>query len=402
VNQFSRFHETWGQKFDVGYFANKAKGDGLQVISTNAIKGYVYWDNNYGYQGARTSGIALEDPADGTIYMTGGGMDIWNSQDDFNYHSQAVTGDYTAIVHADKFSGSGADAWAKAGLMFRKSMAPGSVHYSVYLTRGNGICFQVRPVANGATTHLGCVQTGVKSSWLMIRKSGNSFTAHVKSTDLEVWTQANIYVNAAFAQTVGDEYNVGLAACSHEWDPKHVVEVVFSQYLVTPTTASTALTRKVRVQLGGANWNALHLREVEVRDQNGINRALNKTATQSSNYPYSASYPALVAVDGRLTGFSHTGGGTSKYHLSAAISLRCLVQYSDRFSCSSIDEWWEVDLGEDVSVARVTIYNRVDCCSDRLSNSLVSLHDSQGMPLNSYAIGIATGIPVLNISFVGN
>ncbi len=238
VDQFSRFHETWGQKFDVGYFANKAQGDGLRVISTNAIKGYVYWDNNYGYQGARTSGIALEDPADGTIYMTGGGVDIWNSQDDFNYHSQAVSGDYTAIVHADKLSGSGANAWAKAGLMFRKSMAPGSVHYSVYLTRANGICFQVRPVADGATTHLGCVQTGVKSSWLMIRKSGNSFTADVKSTDSEVWTQANTYVNAAFAQAVGDEYNVGLAACSNEWDSKHVVEAVFSQYLVIPTTAS--------------------------------------------------------------------------------------------------------------------------------------------------------------------
>jgi hypothetical protein len=402
VNQFSRFHENWGQKFDVGYFANKAEGDGLQVISTNAIKGYAYWDTNYGYQGAKTSGIALKDQADGNIYMTGGGMDIWNTQDDFNYHSQAVTGDYTAIVHADKLSGSGADVWAKAGLMFRKSIAPDSVHYSVYLTRASGICFQVRPVANGTTTHLGCVQTGIKSSWLMIRKSGNVFTAHVKSTGSEIWTQVNTYMNAAFAQAVGNNYNVGLAACSHEWDSKHVVEAVFSQYLVTPTTASsTALTRKVRVQLGGANWNYLHLREVEVWDQNGINRALNKNATQSSTM---TGYPASSAVNGVVTGwsFSHTNGGASKYHLSAAISLHHLVQYSNHFSCASIGEWWDVDLGEDVSVAKVTIYNRVDCCSDRLSNSLVSLHDSQGMPLKSYAIGNAAGIPVLNISFAGN
>jgi hypothetical protein len=238
VDQFSRFHENWGQKKDVGYFVNKAEGDGLQVISTNAIKGYTYWSNDYGFSGGVASGIALQDPADGAIYMNGGGTDIWNDQDDFNYYSQAVKGDYTAIVHADKMSGSGVDSWAKAGIMFRKSMAPGSVHYSVLLTRAYGICFQVRPVANGPTTHLGCVQTGAKSSWLMIRKSGNTFTAHVKSTASEIWSQVNVYLNAAFAQAVGTDYNVGLAVTSHEWDSKHVVETVFSQYLVTPTTAS--------------------------------------------------------------------------------------------------------------------------------------------------------------------
>jgi hypothetical protein len=68
-------------------------------------------------------------------------------------------------------SGSGVDPWAKAGIMFHKSMAPGSIHYSVLLTRANGICVIVRPVANGPTTHLGCVQKGAKSSWLMIWKS---------------------------------------------------------------------------------------------------------------------------------------------------------------------------------------------------------------------------------------
>jgi hypothetical protein len=175
------------------------------------------------------------------------------------------------------------------------------------------------------------------------------------------------------------------------------VETVFSQYLVTPTTAPpTALTCKVCVQLGGTNY--LHLGEVQVWDLNGINRALNKVASQSSTYP---GYPASNAVNGVLTSFSHTNYETSKFHLSAAISLSHLVQYSNNFSFASIGAWWEVDLGEDVPVARVTVTNQVDCCSDRLSNSLVSIFDNQGMPLKSYTIGIATNIPV-NINFAGN
>ncbi len=59
-----------------------------------------------------------------------------------------------------------------------------------------------------------------------------------------------------------------------------------------------------------------------------------------------------------------------------------------------------------MSVARVTIYNRIDgdaahasLVSSRLSNSVVSLRDSQGYTLKLYEIGDATGITVFNISF---
>lgn len=32
------------------------------------------------------------------------------------------------------------------------------------------------------------------------------------------------------------------------------------------------------------------------------------------------------------------------------------------------DPWWRVDLGRDYYVSSVKIYNRVDCCGDRLRN----------------------------------
>jgi hypothetical protein len=60
------------------------------------------------------------------------------------------------------------------------------------------------------------------------------------------------------------------------------------------------LVHKVRVQLLGANH--LHMREVQVFDStSGVNRALNKPATQSST-----SDEASKAVNGNLDDFSHT------------------------------------------------------------------------------------------------
>ena len=76
---------------------------------------------------------------------------------------------------------------------------------------------------------------------------------------------------------------------------------------------------------------------------------------------------------------------------------------SDPFShsCSVIGAWWEVDLGEGVAVSRVTIRNRINCCWDRLSNSVVSLRNHQGTTLKTYRIGDATNIPVFDINFAG-
>ena len=48
-------------------------------------------------------------------------------------------------------------------------------------------------------------------------------------------------------------------------------------------------------------------------------------------------------------------------------------------------------MGADVIVEKVKIYNRVDCCKERLSNSIVSLKDSQGTTQYSFRIGDATG-----------
>ena len=62
--------------------------------------------------------------------------------------------------------------------------------------------------------------------------------------------------------------------------------------------------------------------------------------------------------------------------------------------------WWEVDLGADVRVTRVKIFNQNENIGGenlgrRLSNSIVSLIDSRGTTQYSYRIGNATGKSVI-------
>jgi hypothetical protein len=70
---------------------------------------------------------------------------------------------------------------------------------------------------------------------------------------------------------------------------------------------------KVRVQLEGTNH--LHMAEVQVFDTSGVNRAMNKPATQSSNYKGRSDILATKALNGNMNDYSHTDNNVSEYHI---------------------------------------------------------------------------------------
>ncbi len=70
--------------------------------------------------------------------------------------------------------------------------------------------------------------------------------------------------------------------------------------------------RKVRVQLEGTNY--LHMSEVQVFDKNGVNRALNKPATQSSTLNELNANDASRAVNGVLNDLTHTKNDAGKHY----------------------------------------------------------------------------------------
>jgi F5/8 type C domain len=85
-----------------------------------------------------------------------------------------------------------------------------------------------------------------------------------------------------------------------------------------------------------------------------VNAALGKPATQSSTY---GSLEASRAVDGNRDG---------NYAIAGSIT----------HTAEGVNAWWEVDLGTSQPVSGVRMWNRTDCCQDRLSNFWVYLSDT--------------------------
>jgi regulation of enolase protein 1 (concanavalin A-like superfamily) len=166
--------------------------------------------------GAAATGSASETDGSWTLASTGG--DIWNKSDAFEFAAQRVTGDVTAIACVDKLVNS--DPWAKAGLMLRESNQPGARHASLFVTAANGVAFQRRLQADGASTHT-AGPSHAAPYCLRIVRSGNVFIASA-SSDRKTWKEIRRDTIA-----MGSSIWVGLAASSHSTSA--ATQATFSQ-----------------------------------------------------------------------------------------------------------------------------------------------------------------------------
>ncbi len=96
----------------------------------------------------------------------------------------------------------------------------------------------------------------------------------------------------------------------------------------------------------------------------GYNLALGKPATESSTYPYSILVAASYAVDGNTDG-EFLNGSTTHTNIEQGA-------------------WWQVDLGSKKNINEIIIYNRIDCCTNRLSNYQVSISDKADFSTHTY------------------
>jgi regulation of enolase protein 1 (concanavalin A-like superfamily) len=141
------------------------------------------------------------------------GRDIWGTADDFTFVHTRWQGDGTLTARLNQLST--ADAWSKAGLMFRESLDPGSKYAYALSSSSKGSALQYRNLANAAAAQAGAVPGRSAPGefepgfWLRITRTGDLFTSFY-STDLVTWTplgQATIAMPA--------EIYVGIAVTSH-------------------------------------------------------------------------------------------------------------------------------------------------------------------------------------------
>ena len=120
--------------------------------------------------------------------VTGGGADIWNTADQFNFASTNYTGDGTMIVLVTSLQNSDpGSGWSKAGLMFRNDSTAGSANVSIVATATQGVSFQWRSTAGGSSSF--SQHSGITAPvWLKLVRSSGNFTGYY-STDGSNWVQ---------------------------------------------------------------------------------------------------------------------------------------------------------------------------------------------------------------------
>jgi hypothetical protein len=129
------------------------------------------------------------------------------------------------------------------------------------------------------------------------------------------------------------------------------------------------LVQYVKITLTQNSW--LSLGEVEVYDNKGINVAKGKATSQSSTL--NSNYPSSNAVDGNFQSFTHTGPQ------------------------QGAGQWWQVDLGNNYEINQIQIYNRRDCCPERLNSSKVELLSSSNGIIQSWTIS-GDYLNILNVN----
>jgi regulation of enolase protein 1 (concanavalin A-like superfamily) len=175
-------------------------------------------------QDVGSTGVAGSTTVSGSTYtLRGSGADIWNNADAFQFSYQPVSGDASVVARVDTLQNT--DAWAKAGVMIRESLAPNARHVMMAISPGNGAAFQRRTTTGGSSTHT--AGPAVKAPyWLRVVRSGNTFTASVSANGSTWSTVGSVSVSMA-----GNAY-AGLVVTSH--NNAVAATATFSQVTIVP------------------------------------------------------------------------------------------------------------------------------------------------------------------------
>ncbi|MBN2843390.1 MAG: DUF5110 domain-containing protein [Sedimentisphaerales bacterium] len=164
-----------------------------------------------GWQGqdigsVRAAGGAASEVSEFTV--TGSGADIEGGADEFQFVSKILSGD--CEITAQVISQQNTNDWAKAGVMIREDLTPGSAHAMMVLTPSNGIAFQRRTVSGASgTLHTG-IGGKVAPYWVRVKRLGDQLTGYY-SADGVNWSIAGTE-----RIVMGSRVYVGLAVTSHD------------------------------------------------------------------------------------------------------------------------------------------------------------------------------------------
>ena len=197
-----------------GGAANASGGSGGTSTSTGA--GGKTGGSAGGFKVTGGTGKQFVKVAGNKVTLTMRGDDIWNSEDTFTYFdAPANNAAATWTVKVDSLDST--NAWAKAGIMCRKSLDPGSAHVFICVTIGNGVTLQHRD--QDATSEQGNDSLADSSTtapiWLKLTTDGKGNWTADYSQDGKSWATGGTPASTNPID-LGSKYLVGLATTAHD------------------------------------------------------------------------------------------------------------------------------------------------------------------------------------------
>ncbi len=163
---------------------------------------------------------------DAGFTMRASGLDISYAADAFHFVYRDLPGNGELTARVSLLTET--NLWAKAGVMIRETLEPGSTHAMTALTPGNGAIFQRRLASDGQT--LGNNLTGKEAPyWVSIRRMGSVFISSI-SADGVSWAELGRTTIA-----MGETVKVGLVLCSR--DPEQLGAAAFDEVRFLPAPA---------------------------------------------------------------------------------------------------------------------------------------------------------------------
>lgn len=199
--------------------------------------------------------IGSYDQNSGVVMLTGCGLDIWNTSDQFQFAYVPITGNVTIIARVVSIPSSGSTPNAKAGVMIRNTLAAGSIMADAVISPNDSARFDYRTTANVLPGEA-LVSSLSIPYWVKLVRTGNSFAASISSNGT-TWTSLGSAETIAMDSTV----YVGLVVTS--CNTSELATATFDNISVTgaadaaPTVATAAAASSSTVTGTSVNLSVL-------------------------------------------------------------------------------------------------------------------------------------------------
>ncbi|MHC4439840.1 MAG: hypothetical protein ACYS3S_20985 [Planctomycetota bacterium] len=187
-------------------------------------------------------GSFAEGPT-GTYTMTGSGADIWNQADEFHFAYRMLSGVGSMVARVQSVDQT--DNWAKAGVMIRETLEPGSKHAMTVVTPAQGVSFQRRVETDNDSSNTD--ETGlVAPYWVKIERDiAGNFTGS-RSADGSTWEIIGVWENIQ----MGANVHIGLAVTSH--NASETCQAVFTNVSTTGNVTGQWMNQDIGIESNDA------------------------------------------------------------------------------------------------------------------------------------------------------